>query len=99
MNQPKTTFANGINPFAGIMIPAKSSFVRKKVKGMTANDETFWKMRVFNETASVSFEEFDSFKKQIRRHLHNHNLSDQFSVRQRKDGRAYHLWLEPKVKQ
>lgn len=99
MDKPKTTFANGINPFAGIMIPSKASFVCKKIKGMTANDETFWKMRVFGETASVSCEKFDSFKKQIRRHLHNHNLNDQFAVRQRKEGRVYHLWLEQKVKQ
>ena len=102
MNQPRTCFAGGINPFAGISILTLKSIRPKyklRVKGKTEKDLLFDRMRFSSGVAEIEIGGLDSFRKQIRRYLNNHNIRDQYTVRQRKDGNICRLWLELKVEQ
>lgn len=102
MDKPKTTFANGINPFANISLPVRINPETQKpmkTKGCTARDAIFDKMRFTDHVAEVPSYAFESFKKQIRRYLVNKSVDREYVVRQHADGMVYKVWLEMKEKQ
>ena len=102
MNQPRTCFAGGINPFANISLPVRINPETQKpmkTKGCTARDAIFDKMRFTDHVAEVPSYAFESFKKQIRRYLGNKGVVGEYVVRQRADGMFYKVWLELKEKQ